>query len=67
MWKEIFEHVKHVAIDDFKLFFELYVWVWRGIRRFIGFIVHQIRCWLDIRKAMSKTFIHRLSLYFKCY
>jgi len=50
MWKEIFEHIKHVAIDDFKLFFEPYVWVWRGIRRFMGFIVRQIRCWLGIRK-----------------
>lgn len=49
MWKEIFEHVKRVAIADSKLFFEPYVSVWRGIRRFMSFIVRQTRAWFKAR------------------
>lgn len=33
---EIFEHIKRVAIADFKLFFEPYVWVGSAIRRGIS-------------------------------
>lgn len=40
--KEIFEHIKRVAIEDFKTFFEPFVWVWRGLRRFMRFVRRQL-------------------------
>jgi hypothetical protein len=45
MWKEIFEHIKRVAIEDFKTFFEPFVWVWRAILRFIRFLARKLKSW----------------------
>jgi hypothetical protein len=50
MLKEIFEHFKRVAIQDFKDFFAPFVWVWGGIRRFVRFLAHLLKSWFVTRK-----------------
>lgn len=45
MWKEIVAHVKQVAIEDFKTFFEPFVWLWRGSRQFISWLARKMKCW----------------------
>lgn len=48
--KEFFEHIKRVAIEDFKDFFEPYVWVYRGVRRFIHSSCRKIKSLLGLNK-----------------
>jgi len=46
--KELLEHIKRVAIEDFKTFFEPFVWVGRGFKRIIKSLLGRIKSWLRI-------------------
>ncbi|WP_371766081.1 hypothetical protein [Massilia sp.] len=48
--KEVLKRIKRVATEDFKIFFEPYVWVWRATRRAISFLFRQIKLLFNHRK-----------------
>lgn len=48
--KELFEHIKRVAIEDFKTFFEPFVWVWRAVRRCVSAVTRHLRLLFDRKR-----------------
>jgi hypothetical protein len=46
--KDLIKHIKQVALDDIRLFFEPFVWVFRAIRRLVSAVSARIR------RAMEK-------------
>jgi len=41
--KDLIKHIKQVALDDTRLFFEPYVFVFRATRRFVSAVSAKIR------------------------
>lgn len=45
--KELLEHIKRVAIEDFKEFFEPFVWVGRAICRAVARANYKAKQWFS--------------------